>query len=80
MVIEGLDLTGPVYVKADDITIDNNGINGGGYSAQVRGMPTNITVTNNKFGTDYNNGVIIADVDITWSGKTWEDRGGTIKH
>ena len=64
----------------DDITIDNNWINGGGYSVQVRGTPTDITITNNRFGRDYNYWVIIADVDITWSGNTWEDSGEIIEH
>ncbi|MCB4798252.1 right-handed parallel beta-helix repeat-containing protein [Neotamlana laminarinivorans] len=51
----------------DDIVIDGNWINGGGYSVQIRernyGPPTNISITNNLFGRDAQFGTHIIDGD-----------------
>ncbi len=51
----------------DDIVIDSNWINGGGFSVQIRernyGLPTNISITNNLFGRDAQFGTHIVDGD-----------------
>ena len=65
----------------DNIVIDGNWINGGGYSIQIRdkgngyGVPTNIQIINNQFGTDAEFGIIIADGNPTISGNIWEATG-----
>jgi hypothetical protein len=65
----------------DDVVIHENWINGGGYSVQIRdkgngyGAPTNIEITDNQFGRDYQFGIMITDGSPTISGNVWEDNG-----
>lgn len=68
----------------DNITIDGNWVNGGGYSIQIRdkgngyGNPTNVSITNNLFGTDYQFGVSVLDGNVVWECNKWEDTGNYI--
>jgi len=65
----------------DNVVIDGNWINGGGWSIQIRdkgrgyGVPTNVAITNNKFGRDHLFGIFVADGSITTHGNVWEDTG-----
>jgi hypothetical protein len=67
--------SGPI----DNVTIENNYLNGGAYTIYSRdngngfGAPTNITVRGNVFGRDYLYGILSADGDVTWEGNTWAD-------
>lgn len=54
----------------DNVLIEGNWLNGGNYCVQIRdvkkagfGAPTNVTLINNQFGTDYQFGPIISDTD-----------------
>ncbi len=72
----------------DDITIDSNWINGGGYSIQVRdnskkpyGFPTNITVSNNIIGRDHQYGSPFKiEGDAVVTGNIWEDTGDLLNN
>lgn len=70
----------------DNILIEKNWINGGGISVQVRdkgvgfGDPTNIKILNNRFGRDYQFGILRLDGNITKSGNVWDTTGIPIKH
>lgn len=63
----------------DNILIEDNWIDGGGYSVQIRdkgngfGDPTNVRIINNKFGRDYQFGLWLTDGDVVFSGNIWED-------
>jgi hypothetical protein len=68
---------GPV----NNVTVENNWINGGGYSVQFRdkntgyGAPTNITIRNNRFGDDYQFGPWSLDGNPMVCGNVWDDTG-----
>lgn len=70
----------------NNITIDSNWINGGGYSLHVNdkgngnGYPTNVAVTNNRFGRDYQFGPIrfSGGTPETATGNVWDDTGEPI--
>ena len=63
----------------DNILIENNWIDGGGYSVQVRdkgnghGIPTNVIIKNNLLGRNYQFGTHILDEGVIWSCNRWED-------
>ena len=63
----------------DDVKIENNWIDGGGYSVQVRdkengnGIPTNVSITNNLFGRNHQFGTHTIDDGVIWSCNKWED-------
>lgn len=69
---------GPV----NNVTIDNNWLNGGGYVLRVYSGCTNIKITNNQFGRDARWGPFdTADAGsgvTTFSGNKYEDNGQTI--
>jgi hypothetical protein len=67
----------------DNVTIEDNWINGGGYSIQVRqtssfGAPTRVVIRNNKFGTDYQFGPWIVDGSNTMCNNVWEISGSLL--
>jgi len=68
---------GPV----DNIVVEGNWINGGGYSLQFRdknagyGAPTNVAIRNNRFGDDYQFGPWSLDGNPTLCGNVWDDSG-----
>jgi hypothetical protein len=59
----------------DGVTIEGNWLNGGGYSVQVVGTPTNVLVRNNRFGTDYNFGPLRVNENTTVCGNVWDATG-----
>lgn len=68
----------------DNLLIEKNWVNGGGFSIQVLdkgvgyGDPTNIQIIDNRFGTDYQFGILRLDVDATLSGNVWDATGVSI--
>jgi hypothetical protein len=68
---------GPV----DNVTVEGNWINGGGFSLQFRdkdqgyGAPTNIAIRNNRFGDDYQFGPWSLDGNPVVCGNVWDDTG-----
>ncbi|QXP59201.1 right-handed parallel beta-helix repeat-containing protein [Olleya sp. HaHaR_3_96] len=68
----------------DDILIEDNWINGGGYSVQIidkgngYGVPTNVSVLNNLFGRDHQFGPKRTDDGVVWQCNTYEDNGEAI--
>ncbi|MDH3469948.1 MAG: right-handed parallel beta-helix repeat-containing protein [Acidimicrobiia bacterium] len=78
--------TSAILIKSDfglghDITIENNYLNGGGYTIHVRdggeGDPYNIIIRNNRFGRDYFYGLFASDNNdnVTLEGNVWDDTG-----
>ena len=78
-----------VFIKSDkgpirNVRVENNYLNGGHYTIySVEGYggygdPTGVVITNNRFGRDYDYGVLDRDGDITWSDNTWADTGELI--
>ncbi len=70
------------YGDLDGITIDNNWLDGAGYSLKARVREfnfTNLTVTDNRFGRNYFYGIWDSDLDLitpnTISGNVWDDTG-----
>ncbi len=65
----------------DDVLIDANWINGGSVSVQIRdkgtghGAPTNVVITDNQFGRDYQYNIRALDGTVVWTGNVWEDDG-----
>lgn len=63
----------------DNVTIEENLINGGGYSVQVRdkgtgyGPPTTIRIVNNLFGRDYQFGPAVTEGSPEIAGNLWDD-------
>ncbi|WP_219007588.1 T9SS type A sorting domain-containing protein [Aquimarina litoralis] len=63
----------------DNILIENNWIDGGGYSVQVRdkgnghGIPTNVDIKNNLLGRNHQFGTHVLDEGVVWSCNRWED-------
>lgn len=68
----------------DDVLIEDNWINGGGYSVQIidkgngYGVPTNVSVLNNLFGRDHQFGPQRTDTGVVWQCNTYEDNGEAI--
>lgn len=69
----------------DNILIEGNWLNGGGYCVQINdkgngyGPPTNVRINNNQFGRDCQFGILrFRDSSPTLSGNTWEDTGQPI--
>jgi hypothetical protein len=69
----------------DNITIDSNWCNGGNYAVYSRsgywGCPTNMQLTNTKFGRNYTYGLLSVNEcggDIYTCGNTWEDTGDLV--
>lgn len=68
----------------NDILIENNWINGGGYSIQIRdknkgyGAPTNVRIINNRFGRDFQYGPWVTDGNVVKSGNVWDDTGALL--
>ena len=59
----------------DGVTIEGNWLNGGGYSVQVVGTPTNVAVKNNRFGTDHNFGALRVNENTVVCGNVWDATG-----
>ncbi len=65
----------------DNIVIDNNWLNGAGYSLYTRNREynfSNVSIINNRFGRDYKFGVWSSSDDlvpIELSGNVWDDTG-----
>ncbi len=72
--------SGPV----DNILIQDNWINGGGFSVQVRdkgrgyGPPTNVRINDNRFGRDFQFGPWVTDGDVRKDGNVWSDTGALL--
>ena len=72
--------------KVDNILVEANWINGGGYSVQINdkgngyGEPTNDRVINNRFGRDYQFGPLRTGNNTLTdrSGNVWDDTGKPI--
>lgn len=70
----------------DNILIEQNWINGGGYSVQVRdkgngyGAPTNVRILNNRFGTDYLYGIWRLDGNPVTEGNVWDATGLSVSN
>jgi hypothetical protein len=67
---------GPV----DNILIEKNWLNGGGYCVQIRekddnGVPTNVRIMNNRFGDDYQYGPWVLDGDVLVCGNVDDETG-----
>lgn len=69
----------------DNILIESNWLNGGGYCVQINdkgnghGAPTNVRILNNRFGRDYQFGIWrFRDSTPTHSGNRWDDTGELI--
>ena len=69
----------------DDILIEGNWLNGGGYCVQINdkgnghGGPTNVRIVNNKFGRDCQFGILrFNNSTATLSGNIWQDSGEPI--
>lgn len=66
----------------DDVLIDGCWINGGGFSVQIKdkgkGVPTNVRLTNNRFGRDYQFGILSLSGSIVNTGNVWDDTGEPI--
>ncbi|WP_289044445.1 T9SS type A sorting domain-containing protein [uncultured Olleya sp.] len=68
----------------DNVLIEENWINGGGYSVQIIdkgngfGVPTNVSVLNNLFGRDHEFGPQRTDAGVVWQCNTYEDDGEAI--
>ena len=69
----------------DNILIEGNWLNGGGYCVQINdkgngyGGPTNVRIINNKFGRDCQFGILrFRDSSPTLSGNVWEQTGEPI--
>lgn len=69
----------------DDVLIERNWFNGGGYSVQIRdknrghGPPTNARLLNNLFGRDFLFGPWATDGGPQIAGNRWEDTGELIE-
>lgn len=65
----------------DNILIEDNWLNGGNYTIYIRdkgtgyGPPTNVRVLNNRFGRDYQYGVLSVDGAPIVAGNVWDDSG-----
>lgn len=63
----------------ENVTIEGNWINGGGYSVQIRdkgngyGAPANVNIRNNRFGRGYSFGPWVVDGNPTICGNVWDD-------
>lgn len=71
------------FNKIDNLTIEDNWINGGGYSVQVRqtstyGAPTNVHIRNNRFGTEYQYGPWLVDGSPEMCANVWEASGSLL--
>lgn len=65
-------------IPANNWTIDNNLIEGGGLTINMRQTPVNnIIISNNYFGRDYGNGLIGSNTgnSYTWTNNVWADTG-----
>jgi hypothetical protein len=82
----GVNVTSAVIVKTDaaaidDVTVDSCYLNGGRYTVIVEegafGVPTNIAVTDNRFGRDYESGLWsgegVEPGDVVRTGNVWAD-------
>jgi hypothetical protein len=71
----------------DDVVVEGNWINGGGYSVHFHdkgnghGLPTNVKVRGNRFGRDFQFGVksIEAGAGYEWSGNVWDNDGSPVE-
>jgi hypothetical protein len=86
-----LDSTGPlgsgnaaVFLKSDlgpisNITITDSFFNGGSYTVYVRdggyGMPTDVTIADNRIGSSHVFGLLSTDGPIDWSNNVWAANG-----
>lgn len=65
----------------DNLLIEQNWINGGGHSIQIRdkgrghGTPTNVRVLDNRFGRDYQFSPWVIEGDALKVGNVWDDTG-----
>lgn len=65
----------------DNILIENNWLNGGGFCVQIRdkgngyGPPTDVRILNNQFGRDFQFGAWVFDGPVTRHGNVWQDTG-----
>ena len=80
--------TSAILIKDDlgviaDVTIENNFLDGGGYTLYVRraahGGPSDVTITNNVFGDLARYGLTSIDVPVEWSGNTRAGSGETVE-
>ena len=73
--------TGPI----DNVLIDGNRVNGGGYIIHSRAgrhippvVPTNIRINNNRLGRNFGHGLFSTGRTTTFSGNVWLDSGGPV--
>ena len=90
-----LDATGPVgygnaaiqvssaLANSNDVTFTNNYLNGGNYMVFVRegghGIPSNITIANNRIGPDFRYGILSQDGPVNWYGNVWASTGEPVE-
>ncbi len=65
----------------EDVLIEENWLNGGNFTVYVtdkgagHGVPLNVRLIDNRFGRDYNFGVLENDGYVYCSGNVWDDTG-----
>ena len=76
--------TSTIIIKSDNgsidnVLIENNYLNGGGYTIYSRagshGNPTNVRIRGNTFGRDYRWALLSADGSVSWTANVWADTG-----
>jgi hypothetical protein len=71
----------------DNILIDNNILDGGAYTIysrignyRPRTPPTNVRITNNRFGRSYHYGLFSIDGAVHFNNNIWHDSGKAVEH
>lgn len=73
-----------LQIKSDlgslsNLTFENNYLNGGNFVIFVRrgayGLPSNVTLKNNRIGSNFKFGVLSADGSVGWENNVWDSTG-----
>jgi hypothetical protein len=82
--VPGTSSNSAVFIRTafgpiDNVTVDGNWMNGGNYTVYsvnyLGDIPTNVSITNNRFGRDYRYGILDLEGTVTLSGNVWDDTG-----
>ncbi len=77
--VNALIMIGNEYGRSNNVKIQNNLLDGGGYTIRLMPGSSGVVISGNRFGRDYSYGPIYAtSSDYSWTGNVWDLSGAAV--